>query len=153
MNILKLLKPKACIDYIYDDYTVRQALEKIRNNGFTAVPVINRNGEFVKTLAEGDFLWFMVNNGIENIKDLEKFSVSQVTKRVNMKAVYVYSTVEDLILLSMNQNFVPVVDDRNIFIGIVTRRDILQYCHTTIKGYEEIYGSLEEVTENERNGI
>lgn len=137
MNILKLLKPKACIDYIYDDYTARQALEKMKNHGFTAVPVINRKGEYVKTVAEGDFLWFMVEKGIDDVRELERFSVSQITRRVRMKPVYVYSAVEDLILLSMDQNFVPVIDDRQVFIGIVTRKDILQYCYTTIKRLEK----------------
>ena len=51
MNILKLLKPKAVIDYVYSDCTVRQAIEKMRNHGFTAIPVINRDGEYVKAIA------------------------------------------------------------------------------------------------------
>ena len=58
MNILKFLKPKACVDFVYDDNTARQALEKMKNHSFTAVPVIDREGRYVKTLAEGDFLWF-----------------------------------------------------------------------------------------------
>ena len=143
MNILQLLKPKACTDYIYDDYTARQALEKMRYNGFTAIPVINRDGGYVKTVAEGDFLWFMLQNGVSDPKELEDFSVKQIPKRVNMEPVYVYSTIEDLILLSMNQNFVPVIDDRKVFIGIVTRRDILQYCYNTLKALDEKYGSVE----------
>lgn len=144
MNILKLLKPKACIDYVYDDNTARQALEKMKNHGFTAVPVINHNGEYVKTLAEGDFLWFMVNNEITDMRELEKYKIGQITRRVNMKPVYVYSTIEDLILLSMDQNFVPVIDDRNVFIGIVTRRDILQYCHNKLQKYDEKLGEDED---------
>ena len=56
MNILKFLKPKACVDFVYDDNTARQALEKMKNHSFTAVPVIDREGRYVKTLAEGDFL-------------------------------------------------------------------------------------------------
>lgn len=135
MNILKLLQPKACIDYICDDSTARQALEKMRNHSFTAIPVINKSGEYVTTLAEGDFLWFMIDNRIDNVKELEKFSVKNIARGKHIKPVYVYATIEDLILMSMNQNFVPVIDDRNIFIGIVTRKDILQYCHNTIKTY------------------
>lgn len=133
MNILKLLKPKACTDYIYNDYTARQALEKLRHHGFTAVPVIDRNGEYVKTVAEGDFLWFMFENQISDVRELENYSVNQIPKRINVQPVYISSTIEDLILLSMEQNFVPVIDDRKVFIGIVTRRDILQYCYNTIK--------------------
>ena len=133
MNILKFLKPKAVIDFVYEDYTVRQAIEKMRNHGFTAVPVIGRDGGYIKTLAEGDILWFMLDNNIMDIKDLEKYSISNIPKRVKNNPVYIYSTIEDLILLLMNQNFVPVIDDRNMFIGIITRQDILRYCHKTLK--------------------
>ncbi|WP_295211939.1 CBS domain-containing protein [Ruminococcus sp.] len=143
MNILKFLKPKACVDYVYDDNTARQALEKMKNHSFTAVPVIDREGKYVKTLAEGDFLWFMLNNGIQNMRELEEYKISEITRRVRMKPVYVYSTIEDLILLSMDQNFVPVIDDREMFIGIVTRRDILKYCHSTLKDYDQEYGTEE----------
>ena len=37
------------------------------------------------------------------------------------------ASLEDLFLMAQNQNFVPVTDDLGSFIGIVTRRDILQY--------------------------
>ena len=134
MNILKFLKPKACVDFVYDDNTARQALEKMKNHSFTAVPVIDREGRYVKTLAEGDFLWFMLNNGIQDMRELEKYRISEITRRVRMKPVYVYSTIEDLILLSMDQNF-------------VTRRDILKYCHDTLNEYEAKYGHKEEKEE------
>ncbi|MBR1864043.1 MAG: CBS domain-containing protein [Ruminococcus sp.] len=144
MNILKILKPKALIEYLYDDYTARQTLEKMKNHGFSAVPVINRKGQFVKTISEGDFLRFMVEKGMYDTREMENYPISSIPTKVNMRTVYVYSTVEDLILLSMNQNFVPVVDDRNIFIGIVTRSDILKYCHDTIDDYKRLYGPLED---------
>lgn len=134
MNILKFLKPKAVINYIYEDYTLRQAVEKMRNHGFTAVPVINRDGGYVKTLAEGDLLWFMLDNKIEDVKGLEDYLISDVPKRVQNAPVSVYSTIEELILLLMNQNFVPVIDDRDMFIGIITRQDILRFCHDKMKG-------------------
>lgn len=137
MNILMLLKPKAVIDYAYEDFTIRQAIEKMRNHGFTAIPVIKRSGEFVKTLAEGDILWFMLANNITDVKELERYSVSSIPRRVINKPVSVSSTIEDLILLSINQNFVPVIDDRNKFIGIVTRSDILQHCHAAAGGASE----------------
>ena len=37
------------------------------------------------------------------------------------------SNMEDLLDLTLNQNFVPVVDDLNRFIGIITRKDIIKY--------------------------
>jgi predicted transcriptional regulator len=129
MNILKLLKPKAVIDYVYDDCTVRQAIEKMRFHGFTAIPVIDRDGCYVKTLAEGDFLYFMLDNNIFDVRDLERHSISDIPRRIRSEAVSVTASMSELVLLATNQNFVPVIDDRKVFIGIVTRSDILQYCH------------------------
>ena len=57
----------------------------MKNHGFTAVPVIDREGRYVKTLAEGDFLWFMLNNGIQDMRELEKYRISEITRRVRMK--------------------------------------------------------------------
>ena len=35
--------------------------------------------------------------------------------------------MEDLLAKAINQNFVPVLDDKGSFIGIVTRKDIIRY--------------------------
>ena len=150
MNIIQLLHPKALIDYIYDDTTCRQALEIMGNHGFTAVPVINHIGEYVKTLSEGDMLWFMISRGLGSRRELEQFSVSDVhTKRnVELKPVSVTSSIDDVILMLVNQNFVPVIDDRNMFIGIITRSDVLRYCHEQLRCQDgdekrEAVGSLD----------
>ena len=135
MNIIQLLHPKALIDYIYDDTTFRQALEIMGNHGFTAIPVINHEGEYVKTLAEGDMLWFMINRQLGSRRELEQFSVSDINikRNVEVRPVSVTASIDDVILMLVNQNFVPVIDDRNTFIGIITRSDVLKYCHSRLK--------------------
>ena len=42
MNILFFLTPKHDVDYIYDDFTLRQAMEKLEYHGYSALPVLNR---------------------------------------------------------------------------------------------------------------
>ena len=37
--------------------------------------------------------------------------------------------MDQLVEAAMNQNFVPVVDDRGVFIGIVRRQAIIKYCY------------------------
>ena len=44
--------------------------------------------------------------------------------------------IEDLVSLSMRQNFVPVVDDEGVFIGIIRRKDIIQYCYEKKRPWE-----------------
>ncbi len=126
MNILYLLKIKNEISYIYDDNTIRQGLEKMKSHGYTAIPVITRDGDYVGTISEGDFLWHILgHNG--GIRTEEEHSVREIIRKDFMPPVRVSATVEELIESATNQNFVPVVDDRNKFIGIVTRRDIIMY--------------------------
>ena len=41
-NILFFLTPKAMCAFLHDDYTVRQALEKMESAGYAALPILNR---------------------------------------------------------------------------------------------------------------
>lgn len=127
MNFLFLLKIKNDVSYIYDDNTLRQGLEKMKSHGYTAIPVITRSGDYVGTISEGDFLWHIIKYGRGSIKDQEQYCVKDIIRKDFMRPVKVSATAEELIESAMNQNFVPVVDDRNKFIGIVTRRDIIKY--------------------------
>ena len=147
-NILQFLKPKALTAFVNEDMTLRQAIEKMRFHGFTAIPVIDSKGQYVKTLAEGDFMWFMLENDISELGELSGYCVRDLRARVICKTVYVDSTIGDLFMLSMNQNFVPVVDDRDVFIGIVTRRDILQACYSALKD-SEMFSELPEYAREE----
>jgi CBS domain-containing protein len=127
MNILFFLKPKVDLAYIYDDYSMRQALEKMKHYGYAAIPVINREGEYVGTLSEGDLLWAMLGSEAYDNHVREGLCVRDILKGRQNVPVNVNADIDDLLLMAMNQNFIPVTDDRGLFIGIVTRRDILQY--------------------------
>ena len=131
MNIAFFLKPKISVAFLYNDYTVRQSLEKMRHYGYSAIPVINRDGKYAGTVCEGDFLWFIkdcfINNEDVNLKTLEETPLSKLLKANMYKPMKVTADVNELISLATNQNFVPVVDDLGSFIGIVTRRDIIKH--------------------------
>lgn len=127
MNILFFLKPKGDIAFIYNDFTLRQAIEKMRHYGYTAIPVLDRSGKYVGTLSEGDLLWAVLELGAGDDRSKEQHFVKDILKGRYHATINVNAVIEDLLLVAMNQNFVPVTDDRGLFIGIVTRRDILQY--------------------------
>jgi CBS domain-containing protein len=127
MNILFFLKPKGDIAFIYSDFTLRQALEKMKYYGYTAIPVLDRTGQYVATLSEGDLLWAVLGLEAYDDRKKEEYFVKDIIKGRYYAPVNVNAVIEDLLLVAMNQNFVPVTDDRDLFIGIVTRRDILQY--------------------------
>ncbi|MEZ4357730.1 MAG: CBS domain-containing protein [Eubacteriales bacterium] len=127
MNILFFLRPKSNIAYIYEHDTLRQALEKVRYHGYTAIPVISDDGKYVGTLSEGDLLWAILDHCAFDNRIREQFCVKDILKGRQYSPVNVNSAIEDLLLAAMNQNFIPVTDDRDLFIGIVTRKDIMQH--------------------------
>lgn len=129
MNILFFLKHKATVAYLYDDCSVRQGLEKMRVHGYTAIPVITHDGKYIGTVSEGDFLWYIVLKKAQeqNLKSLEECYIKDILRNKRDKAVKVSETMDNLLNMVMEQNFVPVVDDRGVFIGIITRRDIIKY--------------------------
>ena len=148
MNMLSLLNPKALLDIAYTEQSVRQVLERLKNHGYTAIPVINKKGEYVTTVTEGDILRYMLSRDILDLKELERIPITEIDIKGKNKPVYITSGLDELILLSMEQNFVPVIDDRNVLSGIITRRDILQYCYNTISDYRQAV-ELGKIKENE----
>jgi len=127
MNILFFLTPKDDVAYIYEDDSIRQALEKMEYHKYSAVPILNRGGAFVGTITEGDLLWGIKNQYNLNLKMAEEIPVTTLKRRMDYRPVSISSNMENLIDRALNQNFVPVVDDRGLFIGIVTRKDIIKY--------------------------
>lgn len=136
MNILFFLKPKSELAYIYDYHTLRQALEIMEYHKYSSVPILNKEGKYVGSITEGDLLWSLKKLNLFNIKEAEEISIMKIERRVDYQCVTAESNMEDLIGRAMEQNYVPVVDDRGHFIGIITRRDIIGYCYDKMKEKE-----------------
>ena len=127
-SILFFLTPKAMCAYLYDDYTIRQALEKMEAAGYAAIPILNRRGEYRGTLTEGDLLWAMKNMCYMDMRQAEARRIMEIPRRKDNVPVRVTTSMHELVERASNQNFVPVVDDYGAFIGLITRKAIIQYC-------------------------
>ena len=127
-NILFFLMPKAMCAYLYDDYSLRQALEKMETAGYAALPILTRKGEYRGTLTEGDLLWGLKNMCYMDMRQAEAHRIMEISRRKDNVPVRVTTSMYDLVDRASTQNFVPVVDDKGAFIGIVTRSSIIKYC-------------------------
>ena len=128
-SILFFQTPKAMCAYLYDDCTIRQALEKMEASGYAAIPILNRRGEYRGTLTEGDLLWAMKNMCYMDMRQAEARRIMEISRRKDNIPVRITATMQDLIERASHQNFVPVVDDYGAFIGLITRKAIIKYCH------------------------
>ncbi len=127
-NLLFFLTPKALCQFVYDDFTVRQALEKMESSGYTALPILNKRGEYRGTLGEGDVLWAMKNLCNMDLRVAESRRIMEISRRKDNIPVRVTTSMRDLVERAVGQNFVPVVDDKDTFIGLITRKAIIAYC-------------------------
>ena len=139
MNIAFFLTPKNNVMYLYNDFTVRQGLEKMRHHGFSAIPVITRDNKYLGTISEGDFLWKLVGDADNStaevsLKSLEELSIGDLVDVEKNPPVRITANAEDLLSRVLRQTFVPVIDDNDSFIGIVTRRVILKHLYEKAQG-------------------
>ena len=129
MNLLFFLTPKQDVAFIYDDFTLRQTLEKMEYHRYSSIPVLTRRGEYAGTITEGDLLWYIKNHMDLSCERAEDVPVSAVPRKRDYLPVPVTTTMDELVAAAMTQNFVPVVDDKKSFIGLVKRNSIIQYCY------------------------
>ena len=127
-NILFFLTPKALCSFLYDDSTIRQAIEKMEAAGYSSIPILSKGGEYRGTLTEGDLLWALKNICRMDMRQAEMHRITEISRRRDNIPVRVTMSMHDLVERASTQNFVPVVDDKDAFIGIVTRRSIIKYC-------------------------
>lgn len=127
MNIMRFVVPKSLVEYVTVDHTVRQALEKMRFHRYVAIPVIDGEGRYVGTLRNDDIFAYFLNSGSFNTRFAERDRVAEIVDGAYSPAVYHDASMEELIEKVGEHNFVPVVDDRGCFVGIILRRDILNF--------------------------
>ncbi len=129
MNIAFFLIPKKDVVALSPDSTMRQALERMEFHRYSAVPLLDEQGKYAGTITEGDLLWKLKNTRGLSFESTNKVLLRDIPQRIYNKPVHVDSEIEDLIQLAKAQNFVPVIDDNSIFIGIIRRSEIIDYCH------------------------
>lgn len=134
MNIFQFFTQKSNTYYLYTDCTIRQALEKFDVHKFSVVPLIDREGRYVTTVSEGDILRYIKNDADFSIKDAENTLVADISKYRPYKALDLRVPIKTVLLLSLEQNFIPLVDDRGMYMGILKRRAIIEYLYSEKPG-------------------
>ena len=127
MNAAFFLIPKSQVATLEDDDTFRQGLEKMRYHGYTAIPVLTKQGKYVGTLSEGDLLWNLVDIGGASMEECENLHIADILKPDRNSPVKITAKADELLEGLMTHNFLPVTDDNGAFIGIVTRNRMLDY--------------------------
>lgn len=127
MNIAKFLIPKVNTVYLKENQTVRQGLERFIRHGYTAIPVLKESGEFYGCIGEGDFLRHLIQTGTTDLREHEHYRIADIMRHDFCPPLTIVASIDKVMDQIQKQNFVPVVDDRNLFCGIATRSDVIRY--------------------------
>ena len=127
MNILFYLTPKCDCAFLEEDDTLRQSLEKMEARRYSVIPLLSKSGHYLGTVTEGDLLWTIKNRHGLDLHEAEKISITSIDRRRDYMPISIQANMDDLSELAVHQNFVPVSDDNDSFIGIVTRQEIIKY--------------------------
>ena len=118
--------PKISAAYLLENNTVRQGLEKFNRYGYTAVPVLDENGVYAGTVTEGDFLRHIMKIKSVEMKDHESYLIKDIIRKDFCPSLHIAAEQKDVIVAVSNQNFVPIVDGRGVFCGIITRKGVIE---------------------------
>lgn len=132
-NIAFYLTPKINVVFEYTDASMRQLFEKMEHHYYTSIPILNEKGHYVGTITEGDILRKISKKETISFKDMENIYVKDIKRSRLYSPVSIDADFNDLLDVIAHQNFVPVVDDQGVFIGIVTRSAILSSMQKLIK--------------------
>ena len=129
MNVLFFLTPKSQVKFVSDTMSVRQALEVIDYYRYSTIPVLTKEGKYVGTITEGDLLSYLKHHPYKDLSEFDYHNILEVQRRRDYLPIKIDVEMNDLISNAINQNFVPVLDDQLHFIGIITRKSIINYLY------------------------
>lgn len=135
VNVLFFLTPKSEVIYVIEDYKLSKVMDIMEETGYTALPMIDRQGRYVGSVTEGDILRVIREKKELSLDQVGEITVVNIPRKTDIKPVSGTADMIDMIRRALEQNYVPVVDDDNIFSGIITRRDIIQVCYAKAKHY------------------
>ena len=142
MNVAMFLSPKSEIAFLYDDMTLRQAMEKMEYHRYQCLPVLTRDGRYSGVVTEGDLLWAFKKAPDFTFADAEHMMLSDVPRHFHYNAIQIHQDMDSLITAAYLQSFVPVVDDQETFIGLIKRSDIIAYIY---RRYNKLKSKLSDI--------
>ena len=109
---------------IYPDETIRKAIELLNRNHTTDVPVTDRDGVFLGILSEKDILKTCHFLDMKNPKALDKL----IRFRKKVITVRRKASIQKIrgLLISNSQRQIPVINNKGLLKGIISRRDLLR---------------------------
>lgn len=122
MNIAFFIVPKLQVLWVSASASVRDAVRLMRRHGLATAPVLDAAAGFAGTVSLKNLARLLRGGRVPAEAPLAETACVRPDAPVGIDA-----QLEDLVDRAVTRPFVPVVDDRRVFIGVVPRRAILRH--------------------------
>jgi CBS domain-containing protein len=123
-EIRHLIISKDSIVTVHPDWTLERALLRLTRSGYSSVPVINSENQVEGLISKTLILDFMSENQNINYNDLPLFQVHQAMNK-NYMGIWENTPLSFALELMIDRSYVPIIDQKNMFVGILTRQAVL----------------------------
>ena len=107
MNVLFFLTPKSEVTYVIEDYKLSKVMDIMEETGYTALPMIDRQGRYVGSVTEGDILRAIREKKELSLDQVGEITVVNIPRKTDIKPVSGTADMIDMIRRALEQNYVP----------------------------------------------
>ncbi|MCY9807333.1 CBS domain-containing protein [Lentilactobacillus senioris] len=105
---------------------------------YSKIPVLDNDNHFKGLISLAMITDQMLNNdGIDGHR-LENILVKDVMQ-TDVHAIYERENLEVILRYLVDENFLPYIDEDDVFMGIITRREILKEINFLTHNYDKYY--------------
>ena len=124
MKAKELVINKKKITYVYADSTLQEAVLAFAKSSYSMIPVLERESDrYLYSITATDVLnWVADGHHIDEAKQTPLSALSLTRLIAPCQENAELSSIADLVA---NQNYVPLVDEKGVFAGIVTRKNLI----------------------------
>jgi CBS domain-containing protein len=127
MNVAFFLTPKSEVAFVSVGATLDEALVTMQRSGHPTLPVLRGDGSYLGTVSEATLLVALLHAEIDHQPVPHEEPLAALPVDHACPVLGVGASIESVLLRVVDHSFLPVVDDRGAFIGIVRRRDVVSH--------------------------
>jgi CBS-domain-containing membrane protein len=133
-EITPFIIPKEKVVVVEPEWSLERALLVLTRKGTTSVPVIHPDGRVEGIISKTNILDFLMTNKAEELdfSRLKEFRVLDAMDRNHM-GIMANSIFSFAFEVLVNRSYIPIIDIRHQFVGILTRKvmmeKVIEYFH------------------------
>lgn len=148
----ELMVPADNVAHVMPEHSAVHAALVLTSLGYNRIPVIDDEGYFVGSIGLSSLMKRMFELNDIDADNIDHLKVEDVMDRKNTVLVYPYSK-EYLLHQLVDYNFLPVVDEKGLFLGIIPRKQVLKAVNALAHDLEKEFQLVKKENREEQHRL